>query len=84
MDMLRRLLEQGVECEADPSEGQLSAFCAEVSLNEGGRTFTTSARDEGAGVLPAGTSARPPETRCPWADRFGDCYHCPMCGWCTP
>jgi len=85
MDLLRKLLEEGLERELDPSEEPTTRVLGESwPPSEGERTSATSARDEGGGAFPPGTSARPPDTRCPWAYKFRDCYHCPMCGWCTP
>lgn len=85
MDLLRKLLETELEREPDPSGEPERRVLGDLwPPREGGRTSATSARDEGAALSAAGTSARPPQTDCSWAWTFGDCYRCPMAGWCTP
>lgn len=85
MDLLQRLLgNETTPSEAGPSERLLGGVVQPTrSASEGGRTSSAGARVEGAALSAAGTATRP-DNCCPWTSRYGDCYHCPMCGWCTP
>lgn len=84
-DLLRELLENVTTAsEADPSVGDVDPLLGDLLPQEGSRTSSPGVGVEGGALSAPGAATQPHVTSCCWADRFGDCYHCPMCGWCTP